>query len=154
MWSRGGRPLRLIVKFFCLSNVVCLHWRLLYCFKLHILPVMCMKMRRNAVEIYIWMSCFFNFLVPFGNTRNRTELSETELGTDRFQFLGTRITRIPEEPNRSVSGTRMPRVTYGRQNMERPKGSNNISDLKRVPHQRSHRSRSAVLISRLKNTVC
>jgi hypothetical protein len=65
------------------------------------------------------MSCFFIFFifsVPFGNTRNRTELPdpetelpETELGTDRFQFLGTRITRIPEEPNRSVSGTRMPR---------------------------------------------
>jgi hypothetical protein len=58
---------------------------------------------------------FFIFSVPFGNTRNRTELPdpktelpETELGTDRFQFLGT---RIPEEPNRSVSGTRMPRVT-------------------------------------------
>jgi hypothetical protein len=66
------------------------------------------------------MSCFFIFfifLVPFGNTRNRTELPdpetelpETELGTDRFQFLSTRITRIPEEPNRSVSGTRMTRV--------------------------------------------
>jgi hypothetical protein len=53
------------------------------------------------------MSCFFIFfifLVPFG----------TELGIDRFQFLGTRITRIPEEPNRSVSGTRMPRVTRER----------------------------------------
>jgi hypothetical protein len=81
-------------------------------------PVMCMQkgakcyqnLHLNELFLYLF---FFKFSVPVGYTQNRTETEfpEPEIGTDRFQFPVNRITRRTEYPNRSVSGTRMPRVT-------------------------------------------
>jgi hypothetical protein len=82
---------------------------------------------------------FFKFSVPVGYTRNRTEFPETEtkfpepeIGTDRFQFLGNRIIRGTEYPNRSVSGTRMPRVTRSlalfSPHLERPTSSSQYQE--------------------------